>query len=125
KTAQLLGEDASSYLSLIKPLVQNWPKIASDTLGPLSIPKHPFAMGRFGLSALMPATSLAKLHFKTQEARGLWAGMAAHSIQPLSNVATSAIGLVLMAMGHINGWPIPKGGSSGIAKALASYFVSI
>lgn len=125
ETAQSLKEDTTSYLKLIGPLVRNWPKIAADTLGPLTIPSHPIAMVRFGLSALLPATTLAKLHFKTREARGLWAGMAAHSIQPLSNLATSAIGLVLMAMGHINGWPIPKGGSASIAKSLASYFVSL
>lgn len=125
ETARQLGKDATSYLRLIKPLVHNWEKLAPDTLGPLTIPSHPVAMARFGLSALMPATELAAMHFKTTEARGLWAGMAAHSIQPLSNLATSAIGLVLMAMGHINGWPIPKGGSHSIAKALASYFVML
>ena len=51
--------------------------------------------------------------------------MAAHAIQPLTNIATSAIALVLMASGHLKGWPIPKGGSNQIANALASYFVSI
>ncbi|RYE08048.1 MAG: NAD(P)/FAD-dependent oxidoreductase, partial [Sphingobacteriaceae bacterium] len=55
----------------------------------------------------------------------LWAGMAAHSIQPLSNLTTSAIALVLMANGHLGGWPVPKGGSSKIADALAAYFVSL
>jgi phytoene dehydrogenase-like protein len=124
-TAKLLGEDEKSYLSLIKPLVNDWPKIAKAALGPLRIPGHPFAMGKFGLKALQSAVFLANHRFNTKEARGLWAGMAAHSILPLSNVATSAIGLVLMAMGHINGWPVPKGGSQQIANALASYFVSI
>jgi phytoene dehydrogenase-like protein len=51
--------------------------------------------------------------------------MAAHSIQPLTNAATSAIGLVLMVAAHLKGWPVPKGGSRSIANALASYFVSI
>src|SRR5436189_158211 len=50
--------------------------------------------------------------------------MAAHSIQSLSNVATSATALVLMITGHSGGWPIPKGGSNAIANALAAYFVS-
>ena len=52
-------------------------------------------------------------------------GVAAHSMQPLTNVATSAITLVLMANGHLRGWPIPKGGSNHIANALASYLISI
>jgi phytoene dehydrogenase-like protein len=46
-------------------------------------------------------------------------------MQPLTNVATSAIGLVLMASAHLQGWPIPKGGSNQIANALVSYFISI
>jgi phytoene dehydrogenase-like protein len=81
-------------------------------------------MARFGLKALTSAVYLAK-RFRSKEAKGLWAGMAAHSIQPLSNVTTSATALVLMIAGHLGGWPIPKGGSNAIANALASYFVSL
>jgi len=40
-------------------------------------------------------------------------------------LSTSAIALVLMANGHLKGWPIPKGGSIQIANALAGYFESI
>ncbi len=124
QTAQGLGKDEQSYLKLMKPLVKDWPGLAINVLGPLRFPKHPLNMARFGLKALTSATHLAK-RFRTKEARGLWAGMAAHSIQPLSNVATSAIGLVLMIAGHSGGWPVAKGGSSAIANALASYFVSL
>ncbi|TXK51867.1 NAD(P)/FAD-dependent oxidoreductase [Pontibacter qinzhouensis] len=125
ETARLLGADEESYLQLMKRVVTDWPNIAHATLGPLTIPKHPFALARFGLNALTSAELLAKMRFETMEARGLWAGMAAHSIQPLSNLTTSAIGLVLMAMGHLRGWPVPKGGSQSIANALASYFTSL
>jgi len=51
--------------------------------------------------------------------------MAAHAMQPLSNLATSAIALVLMANGHLKGWPLPKGGTQRLADALAGYFTSI
>jgi phytoene dehydrogenase-like protein len=51
--------------------------------------------------------------------------MAAHAIQPLTNAATSAIALVLMASAHLKGWPVPKGGSVSIANALASLFVAL
>ncbi|SDP70854.1 Phytoene dehydrogenase-related protein [Mucilaginibacter sp. OK268] len=124
QTASLLGDDEQAYLKLIKPVVKNWPLIAPDALGPLHFPKHPLAMAQFGFDGLTAATFLEK-RFKTQAAKGLFAGMAAHSIQPLSNLATSAIGLVLMAQGHLKGWPVPKGGSKQIASALASYFISI
>ena len=124
ETAQLLGKDAGNYTKLIQPLLNIWPSIAADVLGPLHFPKHPLSMAKFGLPALTSANYLAR-KFNTAKAKGLWAGMAAHSIQPLTNAATSAIGLVLMVAAHLKGWPVPKGGSKSIANALASYFVSI
>ncbi|SKB36689.1 phytoene desaturase family protein [Daejeonella lutea] len=124
ETAAALGEDGSAYADLLAPLVKSWPAMAPDVLAPLHFPKHPLDMAAFGLNALRSATSLAD-KFKTAKARGLWAGMAAHSIQPLSNLATSAIGLVLLATGHLKGWPAPVGGSIQIANALAGYFLSL
>jgi len=121
ETAELLGKDKNAYLKLVQPLVKSWPDIAADVLAPLHFPKNPYAMARFGLNALAPATLLAR-RFNTEKGKGLFAGMAAHSIQPLNNMATSAIALVLMANGHIKGWPIPKGGSKKISDALALYF---
>jgi phytoene dehydrogenase-like protein len=124
ETAQLLGDDEQVYKKLIQPLTRIWPEIAPDVLGPLHFPKHPLSMAQFGLQALTSANYLSR-KFHTAKAKGLWAGMAAHAIQPLTNAATSAIGLVLMTAGHLKGWPVPKGGSVSIANALASYFVSI
>lgn len=123
-TARTLGSDEQTYLSLMEPTVQHWPTLAVDVLGPLRFPKHPIDMARFGLNAVLPATQLAK-RFETTEARGLLAGMAAHAIQPLTNLTTSAVALVLMAAGHRRGWPMPKGGSQTIAEALAGYFRSL
>jgi|SRR6185312_3686993 len=124
QTAQLLGDDGKAYEKLMSPVVRDWPSIAPDILGPLHYPKHPMAMARFGLKALTPASHLVK-RFKTPAAKALFAGAAAHAIQPLTNIATSAIGLVLIASAHLQGWPIPKGGSDQIANALASYFTLI
>jgi phytoene dehydrogenase-like protein len=124
ETAKLLGTDERAYKRLMTSVANNWQLIDADVLGPLHFPKHPLALASFGLKALPPATMLAN-RFKTPAAKALIAGMAAHGMQPLSNVATSAIALVLMAAGHFKGWPIPKGGSNQIANALASYFTSI
>jgi phytoene dehydrogenase-like protein len=124
KTADYLGKDAKTYTSLMKNITTAWPLIDEDALGPLHFPKHPLAMAGFGLKALSSATTFVKC-FAAKPARGLFAGMAAHAIQPLSNLSTTAIGLVLMAAGHLKGWPIPKGGSKSIANALADYFKSL
>lgn len=124
KTARGLSGDEQSYLKLMKPLMHEWPQISTDLFGPLHFPKHPSAFTRFGLKALTSAKHIVT-RFHSAKARGLWAGMAAHSMQPLSRATTSAIALVLMAAGHSAGWPMAKGGSNAIANALASYFVSL
>lgn len=124
ETAQDLGIDAHTYKRLILPIINRWETLAPDIMGPLRFPNHPLDLAAFGLQALKPATWTAS-SFKTQKAKALWAGMAAHGIQPLSNWATSAIGLVLMAVGNRYGWPIPKGGSQSIADALAAYYLSL
>jgi phytoene dehydrogenase-like protein len=124
QTAKQFSVDEKSYIKLLQPLVHDWPQIINDVLGPLHFPEHPVEMARFGMKALRSASSIAK-RFQSKEAKGLWAGMAAHSIQPLTNKTTAAIALVLMATGHTTGWPMPKGGSGKIAEALSSYFTSI
>lgn len=123
-SALSLGDDGKTYRQLMEPLVKDWPGIVRDVLAPLHFPQYPVKMARFGLKALSSASFLAR-RFGTREARGLWGGMAAHSIQPLSNLTTSAIGLVLMIAAHRNGWPVPRGGSAKIADALAAYFISL
>lgn len=124
KTIAELGEDGQYYKRLIEPVVKNWEKLAKDTLGPFGLPKYPINLAAFGLHAIQPASWLAK-HFQTEKAKALWAGMAAHGIQPLDNFTTSAIGLVLLGVGHRYGWAIPKGGSQSIANAMEAYYLSL
>lgn len=124
ETAHLLGKDQEAYLKLIGPVVQNWSLLDKDLLAPLHIPKHPLLFSQFGQKALASATFIAK-RFHSKEAKGLWAGLAAHSILPLTKLSTAAIGLVLASAAHLVNWPMPKGGSQSIANALAGYFLSI
>lgn len=123
-TASRLGKDQSAYLNLIKPLAEHWDLLAEDVLAPLRFPNRPFNLAQFGLSALTSASFLAR-RFTTEGAKGLWAGMAAHSIQPLSNLATSAIGLVLLASAHHKGWPVIRGGSQQLAQSLTTLFEAL
>src|SRR5262249_19982374 len=46
-------------------------------------------------------------------------------ILPLEQPGSSAIALVLMAVAHVYGWPIPRGGSQSIANALVAYLKSL
>ncbi len=124
ETAAFLREDEIAYAELFKPLLAHWPELLQDILAPLHIPHHPLLFSKFGLNAILSAKALTK-RFVTTQARGLFAGMAAHAMQPLTNYSTAATALVLMASAHSGGWPIPKGGSIAIANALGNYFKSI
>jgi len=124
-TCRSLGEDGDRYRRLISPLVENWNVLGNRILGPVNPFRNPLTMARFGIHAIQAATFLAKATFKSEPARALFAGLAAHSIMPLEAWGTSAIGLVLAAVAHVHGWPVPKGGSQRIADALASYLRSL
>ncbi|ERJ61103.1 phytoene desaturase family protein [Sphingobacterium paucimobilis] len=124
ETVAFLGADGKKYKDLIEPVVEQWETLSLDIMGPLRFPEHPGQMMGFGLDGLMPADWLVH-RFKTITGRALFGGMAAHGIQPLSNWGTSAIGMVLMAVGNRYGWPIPVGGSQSIANALKSYYLSL
>jgi phytoene dehydrogenase-like protein len=60
KTAALLGDDEANYRQLLGPLLQSWPQIKNDVLGPLHFPQYPLKMAKFGLKALQSASHLAK-----------------------------------------------------------------
>jgi phytoene dehydrogenase-like protein len=87
-------------------------------------PRHPFLLARFGLAGLAPAMRLAD-RFRTAHARALFGGAAAHSFLPLERIGSSSFGLALMLAGHATGWPVAKGGSVSIIRAMTSYFESL
>ncbi|HLF29011.1 MAG TPA: NAD(P)/FAD-dependent oxidoreductase [Anaerolineae bacterium] len=124
-SAATLGQDAVAYRRLLTPLVADWDKLAREFLGPLRFPRHPIALARFGVLALLPAQTLAKVFFRGERARAVFAGMACHSIMPLEWPITAAFGLMMSIMAHALGWPIPRGGSQAIADALASHLRSL
>ena len=125
QTAASLGPDATAYRRLMRPLVDRWQALLDDVLGPLRIPSHPLLMARFGLSALLPATTLARTVFRGERARAMFAGMAAHAMLPLTSPATGAIGLILGILAHAIGWPMPRGGSQQFADALGAHLESL
>jgi phytoene dehydrogenase-like protein len=121
-----LGRDGPAYRRAIAPLVRRWRELVPMIQAPLlRVPVHPWLLARFGAIAFWPAAPLARLLFRTEAARALFAGNAAHSVLPLDALGSAAFGWVLAAAGHAVGWPIPRGGSQAIANALASYFESL
>ena len=75
------------------PLVRDAPALLEDLLGPLGRPRHPVALARFAARAALPATPFARIAFRGERARGFFAGLAAHSMLPLSRSPTAGYGL--------------------------------
>ena len=120
-----LGEDGKTWRRLMGPFVENWRDFGPEVLKPLpSIPKHPWLMARFGMSALLPATMLAH-RFRSERTRALFAGLAAHSFLRLDEVLSGAFGMLMAVPAHAVGWPIPRGGSQSLTNALCRYLSTL
>ncbi len=120
-TAATLGADAAAYRGLIGPLASRWDHLRDFILGPLRPPRYPFDIARFGWLAMQSGRMLAEHRFAGEPARGMFAGLAAHSMLPLEVPPSAGVGLMLAMLGHAVGWPLPRGGSQRIAEAMAAY----
>jgi phytoene dehydrogenase-like protein len=125
ETAAGLGQDGDAYRRLLGPLAEKWRELLDTFLGPLTLPRRPLLMARFGLRAIQPAEMLARHTFDTAEARALFAGIAAHIMIPLDKPTTAAGGLMIAMLAHAIGWPFASGGSQSIATSLAAYLRSL
>jgi phytoene dehydrogenase-like protein len=124
-TAIGLGVDGPAWRRAFAPLAAGFGALADDLMRPIvHVPRHPLRLARFGLGALQPATTYAR-RWRTDEARALFGGVAAHAIQPLTRPTTAAIGMMLTAAGHDVGWPVAQGGSAAITDALADLLRSL
>jgi phytoene dehydrogenase-like protein len=120
-----LGDDEARWRRLFAPLARDAESLLEDVLAPLHLPAHPLRLARFGARAALPATALARLSFGGAKARGVFAGLAAHSMLPLERPPSAAFGLMLGLLAHSVGWPLPRGGSQRLSDALASHLRSL
>lgn len=120
-TAAELGVDAPAWQWLFQQLVERWEDALDELLAPLHIPRHPLLLARYALPLAAPATLLARMLFRGERARAVFAGMAGHSVLPLERSPTAAFGLLLTLLAQTIGWPVAQGGSQAIADALVRY----
>jgi len=120
-SAENLGTDAAAYRRLMEPLAGQWEQLLADILCPLPhFPQNPWLLMKFGTLACRSAAGLARSKFKSETARALFAGLAAHSFLSLRASPSAAVGLLLGLLAHGVGWPMPRGGSVRIAEAMTS-----
>ena len=120
-TAAQFGEhDARAWRALMGPSVRDWPQLVEAITAPwMGLPQSLDTLASFGSVAMFPARGLARAVFQEERTRALFAGVAAHAVIPLTQIASSATGLVLTTAAHTTGWPVAAGGAQSITQALA------
>ncbi len=124
--------DGETWLAL----VDVWDRIAPSLLGALLTPfppvRHGLGMlrrlpGAGGLSVAQLLVSSAQWlgnRFGGAAARLLVGGSATHADIPPEAPGSGLMGWLLCMLGHEVGWPVPEGGASRLATALADRFTA-
>ncbi|WP_327265374.1 NAD(P)/FAD-dependent oxidoreductase [Streptomyces sp. NBC_01232] len=119
-TCRHLGPDGARWRATMEPLLDRSTGVVDMLLsGQRRIPhdlRAPFVLAP---RVLAHGSPLAGGVFRTERARSLLTGVAAHAVGRLPSLAAGAVALLLGHLAHGTGWPIPRGGSVRIAQAMA------
>ncbi|MEU6561310.1 phytoene desaturase family protein [Nocardia nova] len=125
RTAAGLGRDGSRWRLAFDRPVRRYDALSEDIMRPLlRLPHHPLTLARFGAPTVLPGSAFARL-FRTEQARALFGGVAAHAFRPLDRPLTSAVGLGILTAGHRHGWAVAEGGSQSITNALVALLTDL
>ena len=121
KTCEGLGRDGERWRYAVRKVADGWPSLAPTLLKPLTArPLAPPSLAPW----LLPAAATVPW-FRTEEARALVAGLAAHGMRSMRAPATAGIAFLLGGLAHVEGWPVAEGGSSAITSALLTHLESL
>jgi phytoene dehydrogenase-like protein len=125
RTAAGLGSrrDAVAWRESVGAAAAGGFGLVDSLLSPLSVPRAPLRLARYGALGALPATLLGRALFREERARAALAGMAAHSMVDLRRPITGGYGLLLAALAHQVGWPVVRGGSARLAAALVDRLI--
>jgi phytoene dehydrogenase-like protein len=121
RTIEGLGADGPGWRGLMCPLVDHIEAVVEfGTFDRRRIPMAPLRVVRILLASLEQGSPAWNRRWQTDVAPALLTGVAAHAITPLPSIAAGAASLVLAALAHDPGWPLPVGGSQAITDALVA-----
>ncbi|GAB2548234.1 phytoene desaturase family protein [Brachybacterium huguangmaarense] len=127
RAAAGLGADGPAWRALLGPLAHRPDVVTALALGDKrSVPAEALrpagaaAAALFGTGVLVQGTRAWGSILRTERARALLTGVAAHAIGPLPSLAAGGTSMFLGALAHAGGWPIPVGGTGRITDALVA-----
>jgi phytoene dehydrogenase-like protein len=120
-TIRDLGKDGAAWRALMEPLVKSIDGVIDfSTSNLLRLPRDLVGAAKFAMRVIEQGTPAHGLRFSEIDAPALLAGVNAHAIGRMPRLETAAVGLMLGALAHTSGWPIPHGGSQAIVNAMIS-----
>lgn len=126
RTAEAMGDAGAVWRALTAPLLSRLDVLLPAVLGDLRTLPSPSERGALATLATAVARAAAEVAFRRHDAGtpgdalALLGGAAAHTISPIARPLPLGTGLMLAALGHGAGWPIPRGGSAAITRALVA-----
>ncbi|MGP9536787.1 phytoene desaturase family protein [Brachybacterium sp. AOP43-C2-M15] len=125
RTADGLGVDGPAWRASLGLLARHQDLVVELALGDKrSVPPALLTPATLAVAPLYGAliglqgTPAWGLPFRTEQARALLAGVAAHAIGRMPSLAMAATAGLLGTIAHGVGWPIPVGGSQAITETL-------
>jgi len=118
-----LGSDGVAWRRLFAAPARDFDPLAASLMAPLlRVPRHPWTLARNGLLSLAPASLTALAFARGPDGPGaaLFGGVAAHAVAPLTSPGTTGVALMLIAAAHARGWPVARGGSQAIWRAMVA-----
>ncbi|MDT0377543.1 NAD(P)/FAD-dependent oxidoreductase [Streptomyces sp. DSM 42041] len=116
RTCDGLGADGPRWRRLMEPLVHRSQGVTDLLLSTQRTPPNPVIAAL--LAPRILGNRLRGNGLRTEDARALLSGVAAHAVGPLPSLPSAAIAVLLGHLAHATGWPLPQGGSGRIADAL-------
>lgn len=123
RTAGELGRDGKAWRTLLGPLTAHWEQVTALAMSDfrhLPATRYPVTTARFALRVLEQGSPLWNARFRGDVAPALLTGVSAHAITSPRALSAAGVGMLLAALAHAVGWPLPQTGSQAIADTLAA-----
>ncbi len=125
RTVDGLGVDGRAWRRLLGPFVDRADALVEVVLGDRTrrgggpLAHGPTAL-RLVAGLLEQGTVAADARFRADVAPALLTGVGAHANVRLPSPAAAGTALMLAALAHVGGWPVPRGGSRAITDVLVA-----
>jgi phytoene dehydrogenase-like protein len=126
RTATDLGVDGPAWRSLLGPVADRWESMVALLLSDFrSVPRDLATAARVVTRIVEQGSPGWNRRFTGDVAPALFTGVSAHAIAPPRGLAPAGAGVMLGALAHSVGWPVPRGGSQSIVAAMADQLTAL